>query len=476
MRRIVLVMAIITLFFGISHAGHIAGLPAEKEDPKTMTFPAAPFTPPRSERVTLSNGITLYFMEDHELPLIHIDAMIRTGSIYDPPEKIGLAGLTGAVMRTGGTKQHSGSEMDALLDQIAARISVGVGMEAGTASLDVLTKDFDLGLILFAETLMHPRFDEEKFTVAVNRAVEQVRRKNDHPASIARREFGKLVYGAQNPYGREVTEVTLRNISRDDLIRFHQTYFVPNHLFLGITGDFNKKEMTRAIKNAFSGWEKRKVKFPPVAPVEERGGGVYQITRPLTQTQIRIGHLGIKRDNPDYHALLIMDDILGGGGFTSRLFRDIRTERGLAYSIGSLFHPGYFERGMIGLYVETRAETTYQAISLLMGHVQRIRSEPVPEEELMLAKESVVNSLIFSFSDPAHIVNRQMSFAYYGIAAETLDHYREQIGKVTQQDIQRVAQEYLHPDRMTIFAVGDDGRYDQPLSLLGEVRKIDLSP
>lgn len=476
MKRIVLMVAITTLLCGISHAGHIVGLPSEQIDPRKMTFPPAPFTPPRSERLILPNGITLYFMEDHELPLIHIDAMIRTGSIYDPPEKIGLAGITGVVMRTGGTKQHSGSEMDALLDQIAAGISVGVGMDAGAASLDVLTKDFDLGLILFAETLMHPVFDEEKFKVAIHHAIERVRRKNDHPAAIARREFGKLIYGADNPYGREVTEATLQAITRDDLIRFHQTYFVPNHLFLGITGDFNKKEMTRAIKNAFSGWEKRKTQFPPVAPVEERGGGVYQITRPLTQTQIRMGHLGIKRDNPDYHALLIMDDILGGGGFTSRLFRDIRTERGLAYSVGTFSHPGYFERGVIGLYAETRAETTYQAISLLMGHVQRIRSEPVPEEELMLAKESVVNSLIFSFSDPAHIVNRQMSFAYYGIVGETLDRYREQVEKVTQKDIQRVAEEYLRPDRMTIFAVGDDGRYDQPLSLLGEVRKIDLAP
>ncbi len=476
MKRTGLIVAMTLLFCGVSYAGHISGLPAEQVDPRKMTFPSPSFIPPPSERLALPSGITLYFMEDHELPLIHIDAMIRTGSIYDPPEKIGLAGLTGQVMRTGGTKQHSGAEMDALLDQIAARISVGVGMDAGVASLDVLTKDFDLGLSLFAETLMHPVFDEEKFKVAVNSARERVRRKNDHPAAIARREFGKLIYGAENPYGREVTEATLQAITRDDLIRFHQTYFVPNHLFLGITGDFNKKEMTRAIKNAFSGWEKRQVQFPPVTPVEERGGGIYQVTRPLTQTQIRMGHLGIKRDNPDYHALLIMDDILGGGGFTSRLFRDIRTGRGLAYSVGSLFHPGYFERGMFGLYAETRSETTYQAISLLMEHVQRIRSEPVSEEELSLAKESVVNSLIFSFSDPAHIVNRQMSFAYYGIVAETLDRYRERVEKVTQKDIQRVAGQYLHPDRMILFAVGDESRYDQPLSRLGEVRKIDLAP
>lgn len=462
------------LIFSLSLA---AAPPAELPDPRTMTFPPPAFTPPKAERQVLSNGMILYLMEDHELPVVRMEATVKTGSVYEPAEKIGLASLTGAVMRTGGTRNHSGNEIDELTDQLAIDLSVGIGSDAGAAGLDVLKKDLDRGLALFADVLMNPVFEEEKLQIAKNNAIEGIRRRNDRPSSIAGREFNKLIFGADNPYGREATEETVRAIGRADLVAFHENYFAPNNMILGVTGDFDKKEIVAKIEKAFTGWKKKKIDFPKVAPVVERKeGGVFEVVRPISQTQIRIGHLGIKQDNPDFFALSILDDILGSGGFTSRLFRDVRTRQGIAYSVGTVFRPGNFERGVMVAYGETRVETTYQAISTIIDHIRKIREAPVSEEELKRAKESFLNSFIFSFSSPAQIVSRQMSLEYYGLPSDFLERYRDNVAKVTQQDILRVAQKYLHPDRLVVLVVGDEGKFDRSLGSIGKVVRIQLTP
>ncbi|MBI3803816.1 MAG: insulinase family protein [Nitrospirae bacterium] len=449
----------------------------ELPDPRTMNFPPPAFKPPKAERQVLSNGMILYLMEDHELPIIRLDAVIKAGSIYEPADKIGLAGLSGMVMRTGGTRNHTGNEIDELTDQLAIELSVGIGSDVGSAGLDVLKKDVDRGLGLFADILMNPVFEEEKLQIAKNNAIEGIRRRNDRPSSIAGREFNKLIFGADNPYGREATETTVRSIGRADVVAFHEKYFAPNNMILGVTGDFDKKEIVAKIEKAFAGWKKKEIDFPRVAPVVERNeGGVFEVIRPITQTQIRIGHLGIKQDNPDFFALSILDDILGAGGFTSRLFRDVRTQQGLAYSVGTVFRPGNFERGVMVAYGETRVETTYQAISTIVDHIRKIREAPVTEEELKRAKESFLNSFIFSFASPAQIVSRQMSLEYYGLPSDFLERYRENVAKVTREDILRVAQKYLHPDRLVVLVVGDEGKFDRSLATLGKIVHIQLTP
>ncbi|MFQ5949313.1 MAG: M16 family metallopeptidase, partial [Nitrospiria bacterium] len=315
-RKFAAVKGITLLFLILSLGPAVAA--AAPPDPRTMTFPPQSFQPPKAERMTLSNGMILYLLEDHELPLISLQAMIRTGDIYEPADKIGLAGLTGTVMRSGGTGQHRGDEIDEMLDQIAARLSVGIGTDSGGASLDVLKKDFGLGLQLLADILMHPAFEEEKLSIAKNKALEGIRRRNDRPSSIASREFWKEVYGADNPYARESTEETVKSIIQADLISFHKKYFAPNNMILGVTGDFDKAEMVKKIEKAFDGWETKAVEFPEVPPATDRKeGGVYHVHRPIPQTQVRIGHLGIKEENPDSFALSIMNDILGGGGLAS---------------------------------------------------------------------------------------------------------------------------------------------------------------
>ncbi|MFQ5597912.1 MAG: M16 family metallopeptidase [Nitrospiria bacterium] len=446
------------------------------QDPREMSFRPIVFQPPKAERVVLSNGMILYLLEDHELPLVSLQAMIRVGDIYEPADKIGLAGITGSVMRTGGTRNHSGEEIDEVLDQIAARLSVGIGSTSGNVSLDTLKKDFDLGLELLAEMLIHPVFDQEKLVIAKNAALEGIRRRNDRPASVASRTFWKQLYGKDNPYARESTEATIKAIERSDLVAFHQKFFAPNNMIVGITGDLTKDEMISKIEKAFAGWKGKDIDFPEVPAVVERDkGAVYKISKAIPQTQVRIGHLGIKQKNPDFFALSIMNDILGSGGLTSRLFQDVRTRQGLAYSVGSIFRPGKFERGVFLAYGATRTEMTLQAVSSMIKQIEGIRAAAVSDEELSRAKDAFLNSFIFSFSSPAQIVGRQMSLEYFDLPPDYLEQYRENVARVTKADILRVAKQYLHPDRLIIVAVGDETRFDRPLSTLGAVEEIVLT-
>lgn len=419
--------------------------------------------------------MVLYLLEDHELPLVNISAMIRTGSIYEPSDMIGLAGLTGHLMRTGGAGSLTGDQLDEELEFMATDIGSGVGEDAGFASLSVLKKDFGKGLRLFADVLMHPRFAEDKLTLAKQQTIETIRRRNDSPHSIISREFRKLLYGPTHPFAHEATIKTVRSIQREDVVAFHEKYYHPNHLILGITGDFNKDEMTEKIKQAFAGWKKSDPVLPTVPPVKERyEPTVNLVQKDLTQTTIRIGHLSIRQDNPDFFALSILDDILGGEAFASRLFKDIRAEKGLAYSVGTVLRPGNLDLGVFVAYCDTKSASTQQAVVAIIANIRQIREQPVSDEELRLAKESFLNSFVFSFSNPDQIVSRGMALEYYGLPKDFLQKYRDEVVRVTKEDLLRVARKYLHPDGLIILAVGPSD-VAQQLSAFGPVNEIPLA-
>lgn len=440
-----------------------------------MTFPPESFTPPKAERVTLSNGMIVYLLEDRELPIVNLTAMIRTGSIYDPPERIGLADLTGIVIRTGGTASRSGNELDDELEFVGAELTSSIGQDAGWASLNVLTKDLPRGASLFAEMLMRPAFDPAKIDLAKKQAIEGIRRRNDHPSSIASREFTKLLYGPTHPYAREPTEATVNAVTRQDMIAWHRRYYHPNTVMIAATGDFRRDELLALLRRSFEGWTAAPVTWPPVPRVvEQRNARVNFIARDVTQTQVRMGWLGIKQSDPDFFAMSLLDDILGGQAFTSRLFQEVRTRQGLAYSVGSALQPGRFDRGTVFLYAQTKAESTTQAIASMRAEVQRLLASPVSDKELADAKQAFLNSFVFSFSSPAQITNRQMSLEYYGLPADFLDRFRANVERVTSRDLLRVAKRHLAPDRLVILAVGDDRSFEKPLSTFGAVRVIEL--
>jgi predicted Zn-dependent peptidase len=471
--RVRIVLALVLL--GTVGAGAPVSTPDTARDPRAMTFPSTPFEPPRAERVVLPNGIILYLLEDHELPMVTLSAMIRTGSIYEPADKLGLASLTGTVMRTGGTASRSGDELDEELEFVGAELGSGIGLDAGSASLNVLTKDVARGVSLFAEMLMRPAFAPEKLDLAKKQTIEGIRRRNDNPGSIASREFSKLLYGPDHPYGRESTEATVNAITRDDVVAFHQRYYHPNTTMIAATGDFNRAEFVAVLTKAFEAWKPEPLAWPAVPPVNNRSGSpVNYIRREAAQTQVRMGHLAITQADPDFFAFSLLDDILGGQAFSSRLFQEVRTKSGLAYTVGSALMAGRFDRGTFFLYAQTKAGSTVQAISAMRAEFERIRTTPVSQKELDDAKQAFLNSFVFSFSSPAQIVNRQMSLEYYGLPADFLERFRANIEKVTVKALARVAKRHLDPSRLVILAVGDERTFDKPLSTFGRVRTISI--
>jgi len=450
-----------------------------------MKFDPVAFTIPEVERVVLENGIIVYLLPDPELPLVTVSAMIRTGAVYEPSDKVGLAGITGAVMRTGGTARMTGDQIDEELEFLAANASFGIGDEAGAATLDILKKDLPRGLSIFADILRAPAFDPAKVELAKRQTLEAIRRRPDSPGGITAREFRKLLYGPDHPFGRESTTETVSRITRDDLVAFHKLYFAPNSLMLGVTGDFEKPAMLAALRKAFGDWAPQSVTLPAIPPVpvsalEAKGAvnastrSVNVVRREITQTHLRVGHLSIRENDPDYFALSLLEDILGGNSFTNRLFRDVRSRQGLAYAVGSRLVAGNLGPGAFIMQALTKGPTTHQALTSMLGHMEKLRQEPVTDEELQHAKDAFLNSFVFSFADAGQIVGRLMSLEYYGLPKDFLQRFRDSVIRLTKEDLLRVARQHLHPDRVIILAVGKDDTFDKPLTTFGQVNFLTL--
>lgn len=444
-----------------------------KANPRSMTFPPLTFEIPKSQRIQLSNGLTLFVMEDHELPIVSLTAYVNTGSIYEPAEKCGLAGLTGAVMRSGGTTDYPPEKLDADLEFMASAIEASIGSDVGNVSLTTLTKNLDKTLQMFSQVMLHPAFREDRVTLAKNRTIEGLRRQNDNPKAVADRELIKTLY-AGHPLGRYPTIETVRNIQREDLVAFHQRYFHPDRTILAVAGDVKTDDLVKKLEALFAGWKKSDEPLPTVAaPAAEVPPQVLFARKEINQSAIRLGHLGIIKDNPDIYAIRVMDYILGGG-FTSRLTTEIRSNQGLAYSVYSRFDVG---RRFIGTFIaetETKSESTAKAITLMRDIIAGMTRAPVSDQELELAKDSIVNAFIFGFVKPDAVVNQQARLEYYGYPPGFLENYRSNIAKVTKEDVLRVARKYLHPDAMVLSVVGRDTAFDKPLSTFGRVTEIKL--
>ena len=476
-RRMSLVMSAL---LGVALCGSLGAAAPSPQDPRSMTFEPVKIPSPAAERVVLDNGMIVYLLPDTELPVVTVSALIRTGSIYDPPDKIGLAEMTGAVMRTGGTAKMSADKIDEELEYLAANVSIGISTESGGAGLDILKKDFQRGLEIFADLLRRPAFDPAKIELARRQMLETIRRRNDNPSSITGREFRKLIYGANHPFGRESTIETVSTITRDEIVAFHQQYFKPNAVILGISGDFERSRMLAALNEMFGDWKQERVNLPTipaVTPVSlEAGRSVFVIPRNLTQTHLRVGQLSVRENDPDYFALALLDDILGGNSFTSRMFRDVRSRQGLAYSVGSAIRPGHMVPGVFLLHALTKAPTTYQALNSMLEQYERLRREPVSDQELQHAKDAFLNSFVFSFADAGQIVGRLMELEYHGLPSDFLQRFRDGVMQLTKEDLLRVAQKHLDPNRLIILAVGKDQDFEKPLAAFGQVTVLPLKP
>ncbi|MDY6853920.1 MAG: pitrilysin family protein [Thermodesulfobacteriota bacterium] len=443
------------------------------QHPGKMVFKPLTFSPAKAERTVLKDGMVLYVLEDHELPVINLSATIRTGSIYEPEEKAGLAKLTGKVMRTGGTSSLTPDEINDQLEYIAGIMEVSIGRESGSASLSVMKKDIDMGLKIFADVLISPRLSQKKLDLAKKQEVEAIRRENDNPNSIAFREFRRFLY-RDNPRGRIPTKESINAITRGDLVDFHSRFFTKENIILGVSGDFNKDKIARKIEKAFQGWQKTSMNIPkPPPPEQSYDKFIGYAFKGVPQSTIVTGHLTVNKKHPDHYPFKILNFILGEGGFSSRLTSEIRSNRGLAYSVRS-FYRGDVDYGVFVALCQTKSKTTYQALSLIYKIIKGLKEDGVTDAELAWAKESIMNKFVFSFTSSYSIVNQQMQLEYDEMPQHFLEDYLDNISKVTLEDIKRVANEYLHPDRSLIVIVGNGRDFDTPLSEFGEVNEIDL--
>jgi predicted Zn-dependent peptidase len=447
-------------------------------DPRTMTFSSVEFAPPEPERVVLDNGMVVYLLEDHELPLVSVSALMRAGGWLEPAGKVGVSALTGSVMRTGGGAGMTAEQVDGELEQFAIDINISMGRQSGSASLDVLSKDLDRGLKIFAGLLRQPAFEAPRVDLAKLQTIEGIRRRQDSPGSIVGREFLKQLYGPDHPSARESTMESIKGITRDDLVAFHRGTVHPNGIILGVTGDFKKAEMIPLLRSTFGDWKKGDVPELKIANARDSGGPsiVRFVNKDTSQTHLRIGHLTIREDDPDYVPLAIANDILGGSSFRSRLFNDVRTKRGLAYSVGSRLNVGMHDQGVWLMRAETKLPSTQEVISRFVANMERMRTELVTDAELAEAKEAYVNSFVFSFSSPSAIVARFAELEYDGLPKDFLQQLRARVIALKKEDILRAAQKHFHPNRLTILAVGPGEALPKLLSGFGEVKEIKLAP
>ncbi|MDP1947740.1 MAG: pitrilysin family protein [Nitrospirota bacterium] len=448
-------------------------------DPRQMTFKPVEFTPPEPDRVVLENGMVVYLLEDHELPLVSITATMRTGGWLDPADKVGLASLTGSIMRTGGGGGLSAEQVDEELEQFAGDVGISIGRQSGSASLDVLSKDLKRGLQIFAGLIRTPAFEPAKVELAKLQSIEGIRRRQDNPGSIVGREFVKLLYGADHPTARESSIESVTRITREDLIAFHKKTVHPNGMMVGVTGDFEKTAMLALLREIFGDWKKGEVPVLTIADVPQSQAPkpvVRFVNKDTSQTHLRVGHLSIKEQDPDYVSLAIANDILGGSSFRSRLFNDVRTKRGLAYSVGSRLNTGVHDQGVWLMRAETKLPSTQEVIARFVANMERMRTELVTDSELAEAKEAYVNSFVFSFASSSAIVGRLVELEYDGLPKDFLQQLRARVVALTKEEILAASKKHFHPERLTIVAVGAGEALPKLLSGFGEVKEVKVAP
>lgn len=439
--------------------------------------PLKPIKIPDVATSTLPNGMKLYLLENHELPVVRGVALVRTGNLFDPPDKVGLATITGMVIRSGGTKNKTGDQLDEQLENIAASVETGIDESFGDASFSCLKENTDEVLGVFHDVLTDPEFRQDKVDLAKTELRSGISRRNDDPHGIAEREFTDTVYGRNTPYGWREEYATVDRISRDDLLKFYQRYFFPANIMLAVQGDFSTPEMKAKLDKLFGGWNVQQPPPPPFPKVIDKPvAGVFLATKTdVTQTFFVLGHLGGELRDKDYPALEVMSDILGDG-FRSRLFQRVRTKLGYAYSVSAFWGANYDHPGLFEISGSTKSATTTETIKVIEEEVARMRSSEVTTEELESAKQTVANSFVFNFDTPSKTLNRILRYDYYGYPRDFINQYQKAIQAVTKADVLRVARDHIDPKKFTIVTVGNPKQFGQPLATLGlPVASIDLT-
>ena len=454
--------------------------------PDALVFKPIAYTPPRAadHRVVLKNGMVVFIAEDPTLPLVDIVLTVRTGGYLDPAGREGLAAMTGALIRTGGTRTLTADQLDERLDFLAARASTMIGETAGTATLNCLAENLDASLKVFVEMLKEPRFQEDRLALAREQALQEMTRRNDDPEDIERREWNVLLYGEGRTPNRFTTEASLGSLTRDELVEFHRRYFHPAGMIAAVSGAFSRAEMIRKLEAAFSGWPGARPQVPPVpSEIATAVPGLYRIEKDVPQGRVSIGLPAVKRDSPDVYALEVMNEILGGSGFVSRITRTVRSNEGLAYSAGSALRFGIYYPGAFRALFQSKSRTVPYATQLVLDEIQKMRDQPVTADELDTIKRSLVETFPTNFESKAKAVALFAADEYTRRDPSFWATYRDRIQAVTAADVQRVARQHLPPEKLIVLVVGDqkeidigDGKHEAALAALAPGRNVVTLP
>jgi len=456
---------------------------AQVSKPEELKFPPLKFEPPNpaSFRVVLANGLRAYIREERALPMVNITAIINTGKLYVPKEKAGLGDLMSECLIKGGTRTRTGQQIEERIDFLGGTLNFSVGERTSTLSMSVLSKDLDEGLDIFFDVLMNPEFREDSLKLARGRMIEQMRSANDNPSQVLNREFQKVLYG-EHPLTIQATRATVESLTPADLKSFHGKYFFPKNIILAAAGDFSREQLKNKINKYATKWANKSLSFPAVGKkFPEPEPGVYFIQKKINQGYVSVGHLGIEDTNPDYFAVQVMNFILGGGSFTSRITSKVRSDEGLAYNTGSRFTYRWGFPGTFSGYVQTKSETVGYAISLILKEFDRIRKEPVSEAEMETAINYYLESFADFFQSP---INTMVNFANLELQGKPMNYYATYLDKVkavNKDKVLEVARKYIQPDKMVIMIVGDfepcnkgSDKFPGPVDKLGKVHRVKL--
>lgn len=465
-------IAILVAVLAIASSWPVFAGKGKRPHPSKLKYKQIELSTPEVQDLEFGNGLTGFLIEDHEVPVVDVVLLIR--NYYPEKEKYGLNQMAGWVIRNGGTETWPATELNEELEFLAAQLEVSGEDLSTTAYLNCMKKDLPRLLEIFADLVMNPAFPEEKVEMRRKTMLEEIRRRNDQPRKVARREYFKLIYEG-HPYGWEQTVPSVKAIGRDDLVAFHEDYFYPNNAIIGVSGDVTREEIVEVLGDVFGAWKPAEATVPEPPEVTSVPTESYNyIYKDINQAYMMLGHIGINARNDDRCAVNIMNYILGGGSFTSWITERVRSDEGLAYSTGSVFSSDPFAKGVFYAYAQTKLDAYSRALQLMVEQMKRMRNEGPTDEEVGKAIDSYVNSHVFDYESKRQVMQRLVMLRFQGRPLDTPERDMEAYAKVGVEDIKRVAKKYLVPDKLTVLIVGNAEHFDRPLRDFGPVNVIEL--
>jgi zinc protease len=449
-----------------------AAMADKVKHPSSLKYPKLEMEAPEYEEIAFESGMHGFFLEDHEVPVVNITMLVSTNRA--PRDKTGLNDLAAWAIRNGGGENWDADRINDELEFVAAYLEFSAGPRNATIGVNCLKKDLPMCLEILGDLLVNPAFPDDKIELRRETMLENIRRENDEPRRIASREFRMLAYGA-HPMAWQDTEETVSAITRDDIVAHHAAYFRPNSTIIGISGDVTLDEISGLLDDALAGWEPADVTIEPEPPLDLTFvPSVNYVHKDVSQGVIYVGHLGMNSHDENLPAVRIMNYILGGGSFTSRITQKVRTDEGLAYAAYSQYGNDPWTYGTFVASSQTRADATARATALIMEIIADMQESGPTEDEVERAVDTYLNNHVFDYDSKQAVVRRLVDLAWEGRPLDTPERNIEIIGSLTADDIAKVAAEYLHPDGLIILVVGNADEFEQPLSNFGEVNVIEL--